>query len=204
MRIVLIGCVEFSKRTLEKLISLGANIVGVVTRLAPGINSDFADLSILCRDAGIPCKYVEDINSTESINWIASRDPEIIFCFGWSALLKKQVLTLAPRGVLGYHPALLPRNRGRHPLIWTLALGLKESGSTFFFMDEGADHGDILSQFVVPVYDNDDARSVYDRITETGLAQIELFLPKLIANSHTRSRQDDSIANVWRRRTPLD
>lgn len=35
-------------------------------------------------------------------------------------------------GVLGYHPAKLPQNRGRHPLIWALALGLKKSASTFF------------------------------------------------------------------------
>ena len=49
-------------------------------------------------------------------------------------------------GILGYHPSLLPFNRGRHPIIWALALGLKETGSTFFFMDENADTGDIVSQ----------------------------------------------------------
>jgi len=63
-----------------------------------------------------------------------------------SSLLKKELLSLPPNGVLGYHPAKLPQNRGRHPLIWSLVLGLEESASTFYFMDEGADSGDILSQ----------------------------------------------------------
>ena len=36
-------------------------------------------------------------------------------------------------GVLGFHPSELPKNRGRHPLIWALALGLKKSASTFFY-----------------------------------------------------------------------
>ena len=82
-------------------------------------------------------RYVDDVNSKDNYNWIKSLNPDIIFCFGWSNLLKKDILTLAPMGVLGFHPSKLPQNRGRHPLIWALALGLKKSASTFFFMDEG-------------------------------------------------------------------
>ena len=50
---------------------------------------------------------------------------------------------------MGYHPAELPYNRGRHPIIWALALGLKSTASTFFYMKEGADDGDIISQEIV-------------------------------------------------------
>lgn len=35
-------------------------------------------------------------------------------------------------GIIGYHPTKLPNNRGRHPLIWTLLLGLKELGEHSF------------------------------------------------------------------------
>lgn len=45
-----------------------------------------------------------------------------------------------------YHPAKLPENRERCPLIWAISLGLEKSASTFFFMDKSADTGDILSQ----------------------------------------------------------
>ena len=72
--------------------------------------------------------------------------PDIIFCFGWSSLIKSEVLNLTKLGVVGYHPAMLPNNRGRHPLIWAKILGLTQTGSTYFFMDEGADTGDILDQ----------------------------------------------------------
>jgi len=41
-------------------------------------------------------------------------------------------LGIAPLGVVGFHPAALPANRGRHPLIWALFLGLKKTASTFF------------------------------------------------------------------------
>ena len=65
---------------------------------------------------------------------------------GWSRIIGKELLAVPPKGIVGYHPAALPANRGRHPIIWALALGLKETASTFFFMDNGADSGPIISQ----------------------------------------------------------
>lgn len=204
MKILFIGTVEFSYKTLEKLIELNAEIVGVCTKKVSNFNSDFADLTPLCNKANIPLKYVEDINSGESIDWIKGLKPDIIFCFGWSSLIKKDLLNLPKMGIVGYHPALLPKNRGRHPLIWALALGLKASGSTFFFMAEGADDGDILSQEEVEIFYEDDARSLYDKMLATALKQIEYFLPKLQNNTFKRVKQDSSLANTWRKRGKLD
>jgi methionyl-tRNA formyltransferase len=82
-------------------------------------------------------------------------------------------------GVVGFHPAALPENRGRHPLIWALVLGLEETASTFFFMDEGADSGDLLSQRRISIEPADDAGSLYARITEVAMCQIREFVPLL-------------------------
>jgi len=179
MRAVFIGTVEFSLRSLEKLIGLNVNLVGVITKESSSFNSDFVDLKSLCISNGIPCLYVDDINSLDSIKWIKDLNPDVIFCFGWSSLIKKEILNIAPMGVVGYHPTKLPMNRGRHPLIWALALGLEESASTFFFMDEGADTGDILSQVDFEISYQDDARSIYDKVNDIALCQIEDFIPGL-------------------------
>ena len=204
MRIIFIGTVEFSYKALEKLIELDAEVVGVCTKKGSKFNSDFVDLTPLCNKANMPLRYVDDINSSESIDWIKGLKPDIIFCFGWSNLIKKELLNLPRMGIVGYHPALLPKNRGRHPLIWALALGLKVSGSTFFFMTESADDGDILSQEEVKIFYEDDARSLYDKVLATALKQIEYFLPKLQNNSFQRVKQDSSLANTWRKRGKLD
>lgn len=204
MRIVFIGTVEFSKKTLEKLVSIKANIVGVCTKEKSTFNSDFADLTPLCDTNRIPHKYVDDINSEENINWIRILNPDIIFCFGWSSLIKKELLNLAPMGIIGYHPAKLPKNRGRHPLIWALALGLKESASTFFFMQEGADDGDILAQKDFDIDYYDDAQTLYDKVTDIALTQIESFLPQLENKTFITIKQDHTIANTWRKRGKAD
>ncbi|WP_107697501.1 formyltransferase family protein [Campylobacter concisus] len=204
MKILFIGTVEFSYKALKKLIELNAEIVGICTKKKSDFNSDFADLTPLCKKAGIPFKYIDDINSNENIAWIRSLSPDIIFCFGWSNLIKKDLLGLPKMGVVGYHPALLPKNRGRHPLIWALALGLNDSGSTFFFMTEGADDGDILSQEKIEILYEDDAKSLYNKVSNVALKQIETFLPKLQNNSFKTIKQNNDLANVWRKRGKVD
>jgi methionyl-tRNA formyltransferase len=204
MRVVFIGTVEFSLRVLEKLINLNVNLIGVCTKKTPTFNSDFADLKPLCISNKTPCLCVDDINSYNSIEWIKNLNPDIIFCFGWSSLIKKEVLSIAPMGVVGYHPTALPKNRGRHPLIWALVLGLEKSASTFFFMDEGADTGDILSQVGFEISYQDDAQSIYKKVVNIALAQIEEFVPKLQTNNYIKNKQDYKSSNIWRKRHKSD
>lgn len=204
MRIVFIGTVKFSHKALQKLIDIKTNIVGVCTKKQSTFNSDFSDLTPTCIQNGIPFKFVDDINSTENVEWIRLLKPDIIFCFGWSNIIKYELLNLSPMGVLGYHPTKLPLNRGRHPLIWSLVLGLKKSASTFFFMKEGVDNGDILSQQGFEILENDDAQSLYEKITEIALLQIENFIPKLLSNTYIKRKQNHKKANFWRKRTTAD
>lgn len=204
MKIVFIGTVEFSKKALQKLVDIDAELVGVCTKEKSSFNSDFADLTPICKENKIPFNFVEDINSKESINWIKDLNPDIIFCFGWSSLIKNELLSLAPMGVVGYHPAKLPQNRGRHPIIWALALGLKRSASSFFFMDDKADSGDIISQKEFEILDSDDAKTLYDKIIQLALIQIEDFVPQLKDNTYTRIKQDQALSNVWRKRNKAD
>ena len=204
MKIVFIGAVTFSEKILEKLIVLKADIVGVCTLEKSSFNADHFDLTQLCMKHNIPVRYTTDINSDENISWIKILVPDVIFCFGWSRLLKIDLLNLAPLGVLGYHPAALPANRGRHPLIWALILGLNETASTFFFMDDGADSGDIVSQYPIKISENDNAGTLYKRITETALEQIDEFLPTLKSGDCKRIKQDHSKSNTWRKRDKND
>jgi methionyl-tRNA formyltransferase len=204
MRIVFIGNVEFSLEVLKFLVKLEAEIVGVCTSKESEFNSDHVDLSSFAQTHGISSFYAKDINSKDSLNWIESKKPDIIFCFGWSWLIKKNILELAPLGVVGFHPAALPENRGRHPIIWALVLGLKKTASTFFFMDEGVDTGDILSQKEVLIPDRYDARDLYLKIIEVALEQIECFLPILTLGNYERKKQNLLYSNIWRKRVEED
>jgi methionyl-tRNA formyltransferase len=204
MRIVFIGAVEFSFKALRHLISLEAQIVGVCTLKASEFNADHVDLRPLSEAHAIPSFYVEDINSNETLDWIRDKSPDIIFCFGWSRLIKQDLLLLSPLGIVGFHPAALPANRGRHPIIWALVLGVESTASTFFFMNNGADSGDILSQEEIIIGNHDDARTLYDKVVQTAMVQITKFLPQLAKGTFPRIKQNESLANVWRKRGYAD
>jgi len=204
MRIAYIGSVIFSAKALEKLISIKADVVGVVTKNESAFNSDFFDLSSIAQSNDIPFHFTSNINSPETVNWIKELNPDVIFCFGWSNLLKNEVLQISRLGVIGYHPTLLPHNKGRHPLIWAKVLGLEKSGSTFFFMDEGADTGDILSQKEFRIDFEDDANVLYSKLIDIALIQIEEFHSMLLTGSYTRIKQDTTKENIWRKRGKKD
>ena len=74
----------------------------------------------------------------------------------------------------------------------------------FFFMTEGADDGDILSQEKVKILYEDNAKSLYDKVSNVALRQIEDFLPKLQNNSFKTIKQNNDLANVWRKRGKVD
>ena len=204
MRILFIGAVKFSEKMLLKLISIQAEIVGVITLQKSVFNTDHHDLTSICKEAGIPVKYSENINSSGDLNWIQSKKPHVIYCFGWSRLLKTSILNVAPLGVIGYHPAALPKNRGRHPLIWALVLGLEETASTFFFMDEGADSGDIISQYPVKIKSYDDAGILYKKITKVAQKQVVEITESLKKGSFIRTPQNHKNATYWRKRSKID
>ncbi|QNF33808.1 formyl transferase [Adhaeribacter swui] len=203
MRIVFIGTVLFSRVTLEKLIEIGANVVGVITKEKNEFNSDFEDLTPICLREGIPFKYVNDINHPNNIAYIKHLEPHVIYCFGWSSLIKTDLLNTAPLGVIGFHPAALPYNRGRHPLTWALVLGLKKTASTFFIMDEGADTGDIVSQQFIDISDTDDAMLLYNKIIEAALVQIPTFTQALQEGNLITVKQPVE-GNTWRKRGIAD
>jgi len=204
VRILFVGTVRFSEKMLRKLIEINADVVGVVTGPDSGLNADYADLSSICADNDIACHLTQDINNVETIAWVKRQKPDVIFCLGWSRLLGAEFLALSKMGVVGFHPTELPKNRGRHPLIWALVLGLKQTASTFFFMDSGADSGDILSQKKISVTDVDDALSLYEKVEQVAETQLVEIVAGLESGDYARISQDESKANYWRKRCEND
>ena len=203
-RVVLIGCVSFSDAVLKSLVARKlCTVVGVCTNSQSTYNSDAYDLTKTCKDFSIDTLDTKDINSQESIDWISSKAPDLLICVGWSRLLSADVLSIPKERCIGFHPALLPHNKGRHPLIWALALGLPETGTSFFEMTEEADSGTILSQRKIAIPDHYYAKDLYDQITNIALTQLDELFDKPLITESTQGLT--SVAgNTWRKRSFKD
>ena len=199
MKIAFIGAVEFSECCLEGLITSGADVVGVITRGRRAFISDWADISALASRNSIPVIYAhEDDEVSENLEALA---PDIVFCIGWSKLIPPELLNRW--NFIGYHPTVLPANRGRHPIIWSIALGLKEGGSTFFKMVEEADAGPIVSSSRFPIPEGADCRWYYYEIKKIAAKQIPDMLA-LIERTGNAGIEQNGETNTWRKRTLSD
>lgn len=78
--------------------------------------------------------------------------------------------------VVNVHPALLPAFPGVNAIRQALSHGVKVTGCTVHFVDEGVDSGPIIAQRAVPVLDGDDEASLGARIHA---AEHELFVSVL-------------------------
>jgi methionyl-tRNA formyltransferase len=196
--------VKSSEAFLKILIDHGFDIVGVVTKKSSSFNSDFCDLSLLCRENKIDYHYVDNINDADSVEYIKEKAPDLIYCFGWSQLIKKEILNIPTKSVVGFHPAELPFNRGRHPVIWALFLGIKQTASTFFLMNEGADTGDIISQELINISYEDNAMSLYNKISDIAKKQIIKFTNEFQNDTLTPKKQNIKLGSSWRKRNVND
>lgn len=204
LRILLIGCVKSSELFLKRLIEDKANIVGVITKSESKFNSDFVDLGALCRLHNIDYLYVKNANDIVAKKFIKDKNVDLVLCLGWSQLLDNEILNIPRLGCVGFHPAELPHNRGRHPIIWALALGLNRTASTLFLMDEKADTGKIISQQYIDIDYSDDAKILYDKIMIVALEQISDILKDFESNTVNPIPQFSEEGNSWRKRSKED
>ena len=119
--------------------------------------------------------------------------------------IKAEIIKIPKLGVIGSHPTELPKYRGRAPIPWTILKGLKKSALTFFFIEEGMDDGDILDQQFFEIIDNDDAESLYEKMTSIGKTMLLKNLKLIEQGKINRIKQDPTkFIENWPKRIPED
>jgi len=101
---------------------------------------------------------------------------DLICLAGYMRILGEEVIQTFEKKIINIHPSLLPAFPGLNAQKQAINHGVKFSGCTVHFVDSGVDSGPIILQAVVPVYDNDDEKSLSKRILE----QEHCLYPKAI------------------------
>jgi methionyl-tRNA formyltransferase len=207
MRVAWVSFDVIGRDCLEAAAEGGAEVVAVVTLPGP-IDPDRSgqcDFGEVAARTGARLVETRDVNSQETIAALREAVPELIFVVGWSQLVRDELISLAPGGVFGMHPTLLPRHRGRAPIPWTILSGLATTGVTLFeIADATADSGPIVGQVEVVVAADETATTLFDRLAEAHVELIREHLPGLLAGTAPRLPQDPRRASAWQKRTPAD
>lgn len=203
MRILVIGNIVITQNIILRLLNLKCNIVGVVSGKKK-LNSDFADIKKTCRKKNLSHYFTRDINNEATFKWIYKKKPDFIFCFGWSRLIKNKLLKVFKNKIIGMHPAKLPYNRGRHPLIWPIILGMKQSALTFFLLDKGVDTGQILDQKIFKISKTEKSYTLYQKVNQIALNRLPKILSKLKNLKIKNIKLISPKGNFWRKRNVND
>ncbi len=88
---------------------------------------------------------VEKPKSHEEITGIFSSYPvDLVVTVAYGRLIKKEALSIPPRGWINIHFSQLPRWRGAAPVQYSLLSGDKNTGISIFQLDEGMDTGPLF------------------------------------------------------------
>jgi phosphoribosylglycinamide formyltransferase-1 len=98
------------------------------------------------------------------IDVLSSHSVDLVIMAGFMRILSPLFLKSFPMKIINIHPALLPSFQGLHAQKRAFDYGVKFSGCTVHFADEGVDTGPIIIQSVVPVYEDDTEESLQNRI----------------------------------------
>ncbi|MCF6525159.1 phosphoribosylglycinamide formyltransferase [Streptomyces sp. JJ36] len=99
----------------------------------------------------------------------AAHAPDLVVSAGFMKIVGEEFLARFGGRFVNTHPALLPSFPGAHGVRDALAYGVKVTGCTVHFVDDGVDTGPIIAQGVVEVRDEDHAdggAALHERIKE--------------------------------------
>ncbi len=161
----------------------GSNCEAIIEACARGtirgsvviVLTDIAEARIQerARKHGIPARFIgpsrfktklEPDLEAQFVQALREADVDVVALAGYMRVVKKPLLDAFAGRILNVHPSLLPAFPGLRAWEQALAHGVKVTGCTVHFVNEGVDAGPIILQEPVPVFGNDNAESLHRRI----------------------------------------
>jgi phosphoribosylglycinamide formyltransferase-1 len=180
----------------------GTNLQAIIDQLhggddgvtVAGVASDKPDAPALqrARDAGIETAVFagdehpdREARDAAMGDWIERRGADLVVLAGYMQLLSPAFVARFRNRIVNVHPALLPSFPGLDAISQALEHGVKITGVTVHFVDEGVDSGPIILQRPVPVPPDGDAEALEETIHATEHTLYPLAI-RLIAQGRVR------------------
>lgn len=169
MKIIYFGSDTFGIPSLERL-KRKHSLMCVVT--APdrpsgrGMKISATPVKTWALENRIPVHQPENIADANFIETLNNLSPDLIILISYGKILSKAIINLPSLKAINVHPSLLPKYRGAAPIEWALINGEQETGITVITIKNKVDTGDIIKQKKVIVNENDDIRSLKQRLSK--------------------------------------
>lgn len=199
LRIVFLGTPEFAVESLDRLVSGGYNIVGVVTvpdkiagRGHKLIQSPVKQYAV---EHGLTLMQPEKLKDPAFVDRLRSLHADLFIVIAFR-MLPEIVWSMPPLGTFNLHASLLPRYRGAAPINRAVMNGDTVTGVTTFMLKHEIDTGDILQQCSIEIGPDEDVGSVHDRLMVLGADLTVETVEKILADTLTPIPQDSLAGNI--------
>jgi methionyl-tRNA formyltransferase len=166
------GTPDFAAPALQALIRNGYDVPLVVTQpdrpkgrgrktLAPPLKTKALEL-------GLELLQPSTLSDEKFRDRIRKLQPDFIIVVAFGHIISENILQLPRLGTINIHASLLPKYRGPAPIQWAIINGESETGITTMLMDKGIDTGDILLSQKEPIFAEDTAATLHDRLSVSG------------------------------------
>ncbi|MGV2874412.1 methionyl-tRNA formyltransferase [Macrococcus capreoli] len=145
-------------------------------------------------ELGIEVYQPEKMTSDEAFEYVQNLNPDLIITAAYGQLLPERILNIPRLGCINVHASLLPKYRGGAPIHKAIINGEKESGVTIMYMAKKLDAGDMISQIVVPIEQNDTVGTLHDKLSGAGIDLLLETLPSILDETNERTPQNHDAA----------
>ncbi len=187
MKILFFGDGAWAAESLRRIARRPWPVSAVIVRQRPSGDA----LERAAKELGLPVLQPGNVNSVEFLEIVRSFAPELNVSVSYDQIVRRDLLTVAPRGFVNFHAGKLPLYRGRNVINWALINGETEIGITGHYMDEGIDTGDIVLQRTLPIGWTDTYGDVLGRVVAAFPELVEDTLERIASGSAKARRQAD-------------
>jgi methionyl-tRNA formyltransferase len=200
MRIVYFGSGQFGLPSLDALAASSHKITLVVTQPAQpaGRNRKPAPTAAAEWAArhNIPLIETADVNTPETVEKIASQQPDLILVIAFGQKIGKPLINLPPKGAINVHASLLPKYRGAAPVNWAIINGETETGISIIELAEKMDAGRICGQVKTEIKPDETAGELHDRLAKLAAPLLLETLRQIENGTAVYTEQDHSKATL--------
>ena len=178
------GTPEFAVPSLRALVEAGYNVVAVVTTpdkpAGRGQKLHESDVKIAARELGLPILQPEKMKDPEFAGQMKALRPDLGIVIAFR-ILPESIWGMPTYGTFNLHASLLPQYRGAAPINRAIMNGETETGVTTFLLNNGIDTGGILEQERIPIGEEDNVGTVYDRLMTIGAGVVLKTVERIAA-----------------------
>lgn len=143
-------------------------------------------------------------NPDEFCRQLKKYRPDMLIVVYFGQKIPQSVLKLTKHGGLNIHPSHLPKYRGASPVQWAILFGEKETGVSIVKMTIEIDAGPIITQEKEPIFNDDTAPKLMERLSQKGANLLIKILPRYLIGALTPKLQGASPTVNARRLTRDD